>query len=143
MVPKRLAVPIIAAALVLAGCGRTVYVVGRTNGVSGQTTVTPAGQSSGDITLSLGPKTYTGRWVYVSGGGSVSLATATVTSGTHSASAIGTGIGLPTSGNGSIIMSAPGGGSFHCVFDYSQWSNSGIGVCQDESGEIYDLQITR
>jgi hypothetical protein len=105
--------------------------------------VTPAGRSSGDIVLSVGSKSYTGRWVYVSGAGSVSVASATAFSGAHTATATGLGVGLPTSGQGSIIMSAPGGGSFRCVFDYGQWSNSGMGECQDETSEMYDLQITR
>jgi len=132
------------AVLTLGGCGRTLYVTGRTNGITGQTTVTPIlGHPSGDMTLTLGAKTYAGRWVYVSGPGSVSVVSTTAFSGTQSASALGTGIGMPTSNHGSIVMSAPGGGSFRCVFDYSQWSNSGVGECQDEAGELYDLQITR
>lgn len=136
-------VTFVVAMLSLAGCGRTVYVTGRTSGVSGQTTVTPAGRSSGDITLSLGARVYTGRWVYVSGPGSVSVSSATAFSGAHSASASGIGFGLPTSGRGSIVMSAAGGGSLRCAFDYSEWSSTGIGECQDETGAMYDLQITR
>ena len=75
--------------------------------------------------------------------GSVSIGSAIAVSGATSASAFGTGVAAPMSGNGSIIMSAPGGGSFRWVFNYSQWSSTGVGECQDETGEIYDLQITK
>ena len=135
---------ILVAALALAGCAHTVYVTGRTTGVSGQTTITPGiGQTSGKIGLKIGGKAYAGRWVYMNGPGSVSIGSAIAVSGATSASAFGTGVAAPMSGNGSIIMSAPGGGSFRCVFNYSQWSSSGVGECQDETGEIYDLQITK
>jgi hypothetical protein len=75
---------LVLAALALGGCGRTLFVTGRTNGVTGQTTVTPIlGHPSGEVTLALGAKTFAGRWVYVSGPGSVSVVSTTAFNGAH------------------------------------------------------------
>jgi len=134
---------VMTATMSLCACTRTVYVTGQTTTVSGQATVVAAGNTSGDITLPLGPRVYSGRWVYMNGPGSVSIGTATAFSGTQSATASAVGLGMPTSGQGSIIMASPDGGHMRCVFNYSQWSVSGVGECQDETGALYDLQITR
>jgi hypothetical protein len=132
------------AAVALGGCSHALYVTARTTGVAGQTSITTApGTPSGEISLSLGRKLYSGHWIYVAGPGSVSVASATAFSGVHSATASGIGLGMPTSGHGSIIMSGPGEIYFRCVYEYSQWSSSGVGECQDETGESYDLQITK
>jgi hypothetical protein len=95
------------------------------------------------MTLTLGSETYTGRWLYMSGPGSVSIVNTVATSGAQSASGLGTGVAIPTSGHGSIILSAPDGASLRCVFAYSEWSSSGLGECRDGKGELYDLQITK
>jgi hypothetical protein len=50
-------------------------------------------------------------------------------------------IGLPTGGNGSVLASAPDGSALRCVFQYSEWGSTGVGVCEDNRGEMYDLQI--
>ena len=128
--------------ILLASCSHTLLVTGRQSTITGQAVVTQApGQNSGTLTLVLGGKTYSGRWVYMAGGGSVSLASATAFSGAHSASATGVGFAAPMSGNGSIILSAQDGDTLRCVFDYSQWSKTGIGECEDNHGGTYDLQI--
>ena len=134
----------LAAAITLSACAQThtVYVTNRTTGAGGQTTVTSTpGHPSGEMSLQLNGKTYSGRWLYMAGGGSVALSTVTATSGAHVANATGTALAIPTQGNGTIILSAPDGDSLRCVFDYSQWSKSGVGVCQDKAGGLYDVQI--
>jgi hypothetical protein len=50
-------------------------------------------------------------------------------------------IGLPTGGDGSILASAADGSTIRCAFQYSEWGSTGLGVCEDGSGETYDLQI--
>jgi hypothetical protein len=50
-------------------------------------------------------------------------------------------IGLPTGGDGSVLASAADGSTIRCAFQYSEWGSTGVGVCQDGSGETYDLQI--
>jgi len=130
----------------LAGCTRTfnVYLTGRTSGDTGQTEVlVTSGHPSGDVSLVLKGKTYTGRWVYMSGGGSVGLSTATVVTGQHTASGTGMALGLPTGGNGTMNLTASDGSSLRCVYQFSEWSSSGVGVCQGSDGETYDVQISR
>jgi hypothetical protein len=130
--------------LSLSGCAHTLYVTARHSPVTGQTVITTTpGHPSGLLTLELGGKTFTGRWVYMSAGGTVTLASATATDGMRSATATRTAFGIPTSGNGSIVLSAPDGDSLRCVFTYSEWSSSGIGECQDSRDESYDLQIVK
>ena len=130
--------------IMLTGCSHTLFFASRTSGASGQTVVqTKPGSSGGDIRLAMGSRNYVGRWVYMSSGGSLTLASATAFSGTRSVSALGTGVAVPMAGNGSIIMNAAEGGSLHCVFNYSRFSSSGVGECQDEAGGSYDLQISK
>jgi len=134
----------LAAALSLAalsGCAHTLYVLGPTPELTGKTTVTTTpGQSGGSITLVLGGETYTGRWVYMRGG-SFSLASMTATNGLRTVSATGSAMDISAVGSGTLIMSAPDGSHLRCVFNYSGWSSSGLGVCEDDKGRRYDLQI--
>jgi hypothetical protein len=133
---------LLACVLTLIGCGHNLYFTGRTTGATASTTITTSpGHPSGEMTLELEGKVYRGRWLYMSGGGSVSLATMTATNGVRSATATGSAIGMPMQGNGSIILAAQDGSTLRCVFNYSEWSSSGIGECQDNLGETYDLQI--
>jgi hypothetical protein len=134
-------VSLLVLALALSGCSHNLYLVGRTTGATGTASVTTAGNHGGDIAINLAGKIYTGRWVYSPAGGSIGFASTTAFSGGTSATATGTAIGLPTGGPGSILASAPDGSTIRCVFSYSEFGNTGIGVCQDSKGEMYDLQI--
>ena len=137
--------PLVACVGLLASCTQTrnVYLTGRTSGATVQTQViTMSGQPSGEATLRLNGKTYTGRWVYMSGGGSVGLTTATAVSGAHTASSTGMALGLPSGGNGTMNLAASDGSTLRCIFQYSTWSRSGVGVCEGSDGEIYDIQIS-
>jgi hypothetical protein len=128
----------------LSGCAHSLYFTARHSAASGQTVIsTTPGHPSGMLTVMLGGKTFTGRWLYMSGAGTVSMATATMTTGLRTSTATGTGIGIPTSGNGSIVLASADGDTLRCVFTYSEWSSSGIGECQDNHGETYDLQIAK
>src|SRR3954466_10941325 len=127
---------IIGVALLLAGCAHNIYLVGRSSGATGTAKV-PGGSNNGDITIVMAGKEYKGQWVYMQTGGSLGLASATAFSGTQSAAATGTFVGLPTGGNGNVIASAADGSALRCVFDYSEWSATGVGVCQDNKGETY------
>jgi hypothetical protein len=126
----------------LAGCSHQVFIASRTTALAGHTTV-PPGASSGEMSISLGDKLYSGRWVYVSAPGMVSVGTATSVSGLRSVSTTGTGYGIPTGGQGSMILAAADGSSLHCTFSYSGWTSTGVGECQDNVGGMYDLQITK
>ncbi len=43
--------------------------------------------------------------------------------------------------SGVIHANSPKGGRLRCSFTYSSWSSTGFGLCEDESGAIYDLVI--
>jgi hypothetical protein len=131
----------IALAMMLGACTHNIYLVGRTTGTTGTAQVSTFGNHSGDIAITLGSKVYTGQWVYAPGGGSVGIGTATAFSGGQSATATSTFIGLPTGGPGSVLASAPDGSTLRCSFTFSEFGHTGIGACQDNKGEIYDLQI--
>jgi hypothetical protein len=96
---------------------------------------------SGEIEIALKGKQFRGRWVYSAQGGSIAFGSATVFSGTDTATAFGQTVAAPASGNGTVLASASDGSSLRCVFNYSEWTATGTGECQDNSGEIYDLQI--
>jgi len=102
---------------------------------------TGIGNRGGDIQVSLAGKIYSGTWVYVSAGGAVGFSNAYATSGVATATAAGTMVALPTGGGGTILASAGDGSTLRCQFEYNQFGATGIGVCQDNNGVFYDLQI--
>jgi hypothetical protein len=138
---KNSALAVLLCAAALGGCTHNLYMQGRTNGLIGTAAVQTSGGGGGDIAIALGGKTYNGRWVYAAMGGSITMGSATAFSGGQTATAYGSAIGMPTGGNGSILASTADGASLHCLFDYSEWTRAGSGACQDNHGEIYDLQI--
>ena len=130
--------------LVLSGCvtfSHDFYLMDRRSGVIGQGTVPANGQHGGPITLTIGGKVFRGRWVYTETGGSAAVGTAVVVSGARSSAATGTFMGLPTGGNGTVMAAAQDGTTLRCSFYFSDWDLKGTGVCQDNKGETYDLQI--
>lgn len=124
------------------GCVQhNVYLVDRTTGATGTAEVTTFGNHSGGISINLDGKVYSGRWVYAPGGGTIGLGTATAFGGGGSATATSTFIGLPMGGPGSVLATAPDGSALRCSFTFSEWGRTGIGICKDSAGHIYDLQI--
>lgn len=91
------------------------------------------------VSITLGGRTYNGSFVYVAGG-SFMLGSVTGSGGTF---ATGSGIAMSASGNGNILASSTDGHNLRCVFNYSQWSKGGTGVCEDDDGSTYDLQIAQ
>ena len=128
----------------LSGCvsSHEFYLMGRKTGVVGTGVVPANGHRGGPITISLGGKTYSGRWVLMETGGSVGISTGSVVSGSRSATAIGTNVELPTGGNGSVVAAASDGSTLRCTFDFREMNLRGVGVCLDSRGETYDLQIS-
>lgn len=91
------------------------------------------------VSVTLNGREYDGQFVYVAGG-SFTLASVTGSGGTYAA---GTGVAMSASGNGNILASSHDGHNLRCVFNYSQWSKGGTGVCQTDDGSLYDLQISQ
>lgn len=74
-------------------------------------------------------------------GGGVSMMSGYATSGIHTASLMGTGLMMPTNGNGQASLTAADGSHIRCVFSYNEWYETGMGECQGNDGEMYDVQI--
>ena len=133
-----------ALAAVLVGCTHNydIYVLARSSADQARTTIAvTVGHPSGEFVIQLRGKQYVGRWVYVAHGGAVSLGTAIVASGGRVATASAMGFSAPTQGGGTLFAAASDGSALHCQYGFNSWSRSGVGVCQDNGGEMFDLQI--
>lgn len=130
----------IALLLFLSGCTHNILIVGR-NGVTGKAKVTTFGNHSGDITIKLGRKVYSGQWVYAPSGGAMGIGNTTASSGWQMVTATGNFMNLPMGGPGSVLASAPDGSRLRCSFKFSEWGRTGIGLCYDSLGQVYDMQI--
>jgi hypothetical protein len=128
---------------VLTGCmqSHNINFVEQKSGDTAHATITTAGNQSGDITITLMEKTYTGRWVWVRNGGSVGIGSAVGFSGGQSASGLGSMFGVSTEGVGNILASSPDGDRLRCQFTYNGSGQTGIGLCEDSDGRKYDVQI--
>jgi len=134
-------VGIVAATLTACVQNHNLYLVGRGTGATAKTTITTAGNQGGDVSIELKGQTYTGHWVYMANGGMVGVGTAAAFSGVHSAYGTNTMVASSTMGGGTLLASAPDGSQLRCTYSYNSLGKSGIGECQDSSGETYDLQI--
>jgi hypothetical protein len=126
--------------IVLCGCvsSHDFYLVGRKSGVTGIATV-PANDDGGPIKITLGNKVYEGRWLFMEARAGVGFASGSAPG--LAAPTTGTFAGLPSGDNGTVIAAAADGSTLRCTFYFSEWNLKGVGVCQDKSGETYDLQI--
>jgi hypothetical protein len=131
--------------IALGGCitlSHDFYLMGRQTGAIGTATVPANGHRGGPIEITLAGKVYRGRWALMETGGSVGVGTSTAYSGSETATATGVFAGLPTGGNGTVLAAASDGSALRCTFNFSEWNLKGIGVCKDNRGETYDLQIS-
>ena len=128
-------------AILVNGCAHHINIVARTNGAAGTATVNAVGTRGGPIQITLNGKEYNGSWVYMSNGGAIGISSANAQIGGMSGSASGLAVGMGTMGGGTVLASSADGSSLRCQFQYNQMGASGIGVCQDGSGEVYDMQI--
>lgn len=135
---------ILAAVLLVSGCSHQVTLMERGGTMMGSGTVPGTLMNSGAIKINLAGEEYDGRWV-LSKGGSFNLASMSGTAygpgGVGSATAVGSGVNMNASGNGNILARSAAGKGLRCVFDYSGFSRTGIGLCQDDDGRLYDMQI--
>lgn len=125
------------AALALQGCA--VYDLSLMPRGPGLIAHGTAKQIDKSVSVTLDGETYVGHYVYVQGG-SFSLGTAFGGGQT----ATGSAIGVSAVGNGNVLaQSADGQHNLRCVFSFSGWTQQGTGVCLNDSGNAYDMQITR
>lgn len=103
--------------------------------------------SNGKMTAEIENEIYQGDWTYSASGGSFTLGTssafATGTAGSASAYGTSTAVSAPMSGGGLITMKGNKGGYVRCVFNFSEFSNTGIGQCLRNDGKQFDITISR
>ena len=110
----------------------------------GQVATGVANEAGKTIEIQFEGHLYKGRYSY-DGGGVVSVqsfGTSQAFSGARSVTAQGSSYGtayVPGTGNGRIFAIAPSGNSIRCEFQYK--GGSGLGVCEDNQGRVFDLVI--
>jgi len=119
----------------LSGCGHNITLMARDTGEIGSGKAPSAWGNSGSLTIDLKGDTYKGKWVYASGGSFGLLNTYGANPST------GTVVGVSGSGIGNALLRSRSGKTLRCEFKYSEWTATGIGVCQDGNGKLYDMQI--
>ncbi len=127
--------------LMLCGCSHNLMLYPRDGSQIGNGIAQEIGKK---ITINLNAKTYQGTYVHdgVKVSSYQSYGSATAYSGGRSATAYGSGFGTaytPGTGNGRLFATSADGTSINCEFNYS--NGSGLGVCNDNSGKVYDLVI--
>jgi hypothetical protein len=121
------------AAAMLAACSYDIMMINQKSGAIATGTAISEG-GKGSITVDLNGTHYAGRWVFLRNGG-------TGFTNSFGATPAFSTVGFTGGGNGRANLSAEGGKSLRCEFQYSDMSGSGLGVCQDHEGQLYDLQI--
>lgn len=121
-------------AAALEGCAHHLMLMKREGGGAG-TGVAHGSGGKGSLAIDLEGKHYEGRWVAVSGG-SIGLLQ---TYGAHPTS--GTALTASAQSTGNALLSAVDGSGLRCEFQFSGWTNTGIGVCLTDAGHLFDLQI--
>jgi hypothetical protein len=131
--PKIAIAALAAACCVLCGCSYNLTLMARGSSEVGSGTATRPGN---DVTIEANGITYKGKFTYLEGGfvgfGSSFSGARTATS---------TMVGSSGQGNGNIIARSADGKGMRCEFAFSGWSQSGMGVCEDDAHTVYDLQI--
>jgi hypothetical protein len=135
---------ILAAALVLSGCATTydLAVMPRDSGKLYTGIAEDNGSGEGPISITIDGKTYNGTWVqatpdrttgYVSGGFGWGRG--------WRGGGLGTIITMdnPQGGEAKALLTAPDGSGLRCDFRAGQ--GRGAGVCRDDRGKEYDVQL--
>jgi hypothetical protein len=131
---------IVIAALALSGCATTyqLSVMPRDSGRMYTGTATENASGEATISIAIEGKTYTGTWV------------TTVPDRTHGFIAGGFGFGRrglgtivsidnPQGGQAKALLSAADGSGLRC--DFTSGLGTGGGVCKDDRGKEYDVQL--
>ena len=126
------------------GCSAKLKFIDQQNGNAyyGETGSTI--RSNGNIAATIENEHYSGEWMYsASGGGFTMSSMQIVGSTTGTANGFGTGVTAPMSGNGLITMKGDNNGYIRCIYNFSQWSDSGSGECLRNDGKKFDVIINR
>ena len=133
------------AALLLSGCASTydLTVMPRDSGKLYSGVAEDTGRGEGRISITIDGKTYTGTWVETQPG----TATAYVSGGIgwgfrRGMGGLGTVVTMdnPQGGESKALLTAPDGSGLRCDFKSAQGRGGG-GVCRDDKGREYDVQV--
>jgi hypothetical protein len=133
-------------ALALAGCASTynLTVMPRTSGKVYTGTAADSGRGEGPISINIEGKTYNGTWVETQ----PSSTTGYVMGGfgwgrRHFGGLGGTFITIdnPQGGEMKALLTAGDGSGLRC--DFKRGETRGGGVCKDDAGREYDVQVRR
>jgi hypothetical protein len=127
----------------LSGCTVSSTFVDRNTGVEyfGKT-LGAAVSSEGRLQAEIEGERYIGSWVYMADGGSAVIGTGTVisSSGQSAAGAV-SGMSMSAAGRGVVNLKGDKGSLLRCVYNWNEWSSSGIGECERSDGRRYDLRL--
>jgi hypothetical protein len=132
--------PILIAALALAGCATSydLTVMPQDSGKLYSGVADDNGRGEGRISITIEDKAYSGTWVET---------TPSMTTG-YVSGAVGFrrgGFGSfitmdnPQGGESKALLAAPDGSGLRCDFKAGQ--GRGCGVCRDDKGRLYDVQV--
>jgi hypothetical protein len=137
---------ILIAALALAGCASTyqLTVMPRDSGRLYSGVADDNGSGEGHISITIEDKAYNGTWVETQ----PSQATGYVTGGVgwggwRGRGSLGTFITMdnPQGGESKALLTASDGSGLRC--DFRSGAGRGGGVCHDDKGRAYDVQVRR
>lgn len=137
----------VTASLLMAACQHPhpIQIMARDSSQTGAGVAHEEGSGTGPISLTIGTDTYTGRWAIGSTGTTLGFGTSSGVAFAGTAMATGFGTGTTVASTGQItataLLTAPGHKSMRCQLQYSEWTMSGTGVCQDGGGRLYDVII--
>ena len=137
-------IPILAAALLLGGCATTyqLSVMPRDSGKIYTGTAENASGSEGSMSITIEDKTYQGTWVQTAPAYTTGFVSSLGFGWGWRRGGLGTMVTMdnPQGGEAKALLSAADGSGLRCDFR-SGPSQRGGGVCRDDRGREYDVQI--
>ena len=132
---------ILIAALALSGCASTyqLTVMPRDSGRLYTGVAEDAGNGEGRISITIEDRTYTGSWIETQ----PTTTTGFVTGFGFHRGGMGSFITMdnPQGGESKALLTAPDGSGLRC--DFKSGQGRGGGVCHDDKGRAYDVQVRR
>jgi hypothetical protein len=135
----------LATALLLAGCASTydLTVMPRTSGKMYTGTASDSGRGEGPISINIEGKTYNGTWVETQPASTTAWVTGGFGWGRRGFGGLGSMITIdnPQGGEMKALLTSGDGTGLRC--DFKRGEGRGGGVCKDDAGREYDVQVRR
>ena len=136
-----------ASVLLLAGCASTyeLKVMPRDSGRIYTGTAQDTGRGEGSIGITIDSKTYNGTWTETQPSTSTAYVMGGFGWGRRGFGGLGTFVTMdnPQGGEAKALLTASDGSGLRCDFKSGQENRVGGGVCKDDRGREYDVQIRR